>query len=66
MGLENLTREELIIESQKRCKKSGSYTKRALSAQRILYQDYTWGECEPAIYDNGVLARSQIDIDYNG
>lgn len=66
MNLENLTREELIIESQKRYKNSGAYTRRALMAQHILYQDYIWGEPKPAIYDDGFSARDDIDIDYNG
>lgn len=66
MKLKDLTQEELRNESMKKVKNTGKYTKRALKAQSLLYEEAHWGERALQIKDNGIVDRDQDDIYYNG
>lgn len=66
MKLKELTQEELRTESMKKVKCTGKYTKRALKAQALLYEEFHWGKRALQINDNGIVDLDQNDIYYNG
>lgn len=59
MDLSDLTKDELREEAKKKYKTTGLYTRAALYAQHLLYQDkMEWGERKPT--------ENQIENDYEG
>lgn len=66
MGLEKHTEEELIEESKKRVKKTGCYTRKAMRAQRKLYDDFVWGDKDFKVKDNGITDLDYTDLIYDG
>lgn len=66
MNIENMSLEELKERSIKKVKRTGKYTRDAILAQCILWEDFSWADRDLFIKDNGIIDRDINDIYYNG
>lgn len=63
--LKEMTYEQLREVSLQR-KSNGSFTSKALQAQRMLWDINHWGNSKKSTIDNGYVDKNIHDIDYNG
>lgn len=46
--------------------KNGKFTKPALEAQRVIWENFHWHSNKKSSYDNGYVDLNIEDIQYNG